>query len=548
MRALLGSRAKARAALAVCLFLFSFAYIRVYNAHQIFLIFNQGDDLGFTIYTEALLQNGNLDWCHVPDRPYFCRTEADGTQTRVYNKYPPGAALMSAPFTLLGWGLHKTGIYTPGTGAPDPSTLDPIQFWTIVASFFLFLGGMLLLYELTFSWIGEAALSFWLTLLFGAGNLVLYYVFRRPLMSHAAEFFCFFAALYVLNRCRRAERVVWPGLLIGFFLGAMTISRLNSVYVGGIVGILVLFDSAVPLERRFRKLVAIGAGAALPFALYFDTNFVQRGSFLTTAANYDPLSEKGLYFRFMVSNPRRIFDFLLGPHWGGLWLMPVLLVEAVFILVCFPALRERLRKYRVPAALLAALTLFQLNMQANYPSNSMSYGYRYLLTQWCSLHLLFLLAVRYGYPRFRVTRPWLVALAIGAVLGSFNLLNFESNGDTLTLLPHPLLEEGIYDPDWSGRVMLAGPNYVAYSLRETLTGRALKNLVAAPMVAYPLLAFQNTPLAKLPGYASALEYYHSKKRGVAGLSSLTLLVQYQLWCLLILTSLLGTAAWYSKRR
>ena len=108
--------------LAITTFAFSFVFVRIYDSRDVFFVPAGGDDLGYYVYTEAILKTHTLNWLD----PRF--TYNYGSE---FNRYSPGPALLLLPFTSFGLLLEKAGVYSsPG--------LDNLRFWSVIGTFVLF--------------------------------------------------------------------------------------------------------------------------------------------------------------------------------------------------------------------------------------------------------------------------------------------------------------------------------------------------------------------------------------------------------------------------
>jgi len=519
--------------IAICLITFasSFFFVRIYDSSKVFFVPTAGDDKGYFLYTEAIFRTQTLNWC---DRGFTANDlfrkdcEKGSFQpglSQPYNCYTPGPTLVLLPFTVLGSMLDWLGIVRP-------TTMDTLIFWSIVGTFFLALGSQIILFEIARFELENEFYALWTTVFISWGSVLAYYVFRRPLMAHASEVFLFLLSYWIWIQIRRERLHGWPPYLaLGAVSGLLLITRVNDLWWLGVLALWILFLTGTqPLKKdwktRAARLVVYGAGI-LPFVLVFlVVEYLQRGTFRYQTTNYNPLFSWQFMLAVRPSNFRRMLDFLIGPHWGVVGLMPFFGYE---LWVIFKERASLLRIYlRHPAmwTLVTLGVLLQLNLMANLP-NHMSYGFRILLIQYYALHILFLVALKNRLTRGK-TRPnrflWVGALC--SILAYFNLMNFESNSTTLTLTPHPAIEAGVYNPHLRDDTPIDAPNYVLHSLRTTLSGKALENLVATPLIAYPLLTLEPW-IKSYPVFARALSYYQSEKRTVYKLNDLRMIFLYQ---------------------
>ncbi|HEY8278691.1 MAG TPA: hypothetical protein VIH99_03660, partial [Bdellovibrionota bacterium] len=274
-----------RLALLAYVFALSFVFIRVYSGHSVFMLLNAADEGGYFAYTQALFHTHTFDWCDPrfenSDYDNICRPPAGEKPGRPSNISSPGPALSLLPFTAVGFSLNKLGVLSQGALNAD------LRFWSVVGTFFLFLGGLLLLFELGMRWGLGSTQSFWITFFFGLGNPLLYYVFRRPLMAHATEFFWITALLFLCFgrvSLREGRRIA----LIGAAAAMVLITRLNVGPALGAIPIVVLAQTSSPFKKRLRSLLWLLQGGLIPLAIFLLIQYGQRGTFLYSPGSYDP--------------------------------------------------------------------------------------------------------------------------------------------------------------------------------------------------------------------------------------------------------------------
>jgi hypothetical protein len=532
---------------ALIIFIFSLIFIRIYHSKSVFLIINSGDDLGYFVYTEALLKTHTFDWCSdkfenkfsCPD--YLAREYAQ-TGQRVYNKYSPGPALLLLPFTAFGFVLDKLGVFTP-------YGLDALRFWSVVGTFFLFAGGTLSLLLLALQILKDKREALLTTVFFLCGNMVLYYVFRRPLMSHAAEFFLIFFGFYLCGKMLTFKK---PPLAFTFLIGVVasmiTVARHNDLPMSAFIFFWVLYFEfwknqkfKISLKSIFsRNLMVFVFGAALPLLCFGLIYYLQTGKLLYNVsaytAAYDTTNKTGFAMMYNLNKLvfLRMLDLILGPHWGILWLMPVLIFEAGIIALKFKKIVSVFKTHKILLWGTGILFFVQLNIVANYTANSMSYGNRYMLPLIYGLHIIFLLALKQSSTQILRKKAILITLTFLTLLGTFNVINFESNSTTLTLTNGPAGDEGILDPAKKDFIELRAPYYVTYSLKHTLSGQAFQNLGASPLAAYPLFVIKPLLNMEKPAWQKVFSYYESPKREIHSLGDLKLLFQYHMAILILL--------------
>ncbi len=499
-------------------FLFSFIFIRIYNSWDVFLLPHEGDDGGYFAYSTALLQTHHLNWCapEFADNPGFASTCQQ--QGKPYNNYSPGPAITLLPFQIFGVLLSKFGIFTP-------TQTSPLMFWWIIGSFFLLFFSVLLLFEIANLLVKNRSYAFWTTVFFSTGNIVLYYVYRRPLMAHCSEFFLFFLSVYLLLKNRM--------FVLGLSIGLLIITRYNNAYLGLMAAALVFFAQTSP-QKKIQNLTFLALGVLPAIFVFFLNQYLQTGSLIYKTTQYGPEFSLLGMLALRASNIRRIFDFFMGPHWGVFWLMPFFFIEVWILARIAKKSSSRIWKNKTTLISLILINFFYLNMIANLP-NHMSYGFRILIPTYCTLHLAFLWVLSFQSPQEAFPKKYIFAGCVTAVLAIFNLNNFESNSDTLTLTPHPSIEAGVYRQEFRDRVVIDAPNYAFHSLKHTITGKALTSLAVTPLAAYPLMAVAENPRIQGNALASkTLAYYQSPKRKIEDLKDLTLLFQYQIVFLVFL--------------
>ena len=517
---------KARLYLLGVLFLCSFIFIRIYSASPVFLFQFSWDDSSYFIYTETILKNQNFDWCapNLTNQDFFTECDAKKTspnKVHAYNMYSPGPAVTMLPITSIGWLLHKLGIFTP-------TNVDVLVFWTMIASFVLFALGTLLLFECSLYFLKNVSAAFWWTVFFTIGNAMLYYVFRRPALSHTAEYFLFFASLYSLIKIISSKKIILWSLILGFLTGIMMITRFNNIHIPIIIGIMLLFWPGENWRyNRWQKIAACIVGGLPPILLLFWVNYLQNGTFFYKPENYYEEYTLSFFLKFYWVNIYRIFLWFFGTHWGMFWIMPIYLIEAYF----FTKYRKEItkliqKKYYLPLALITIIILVHLNMMANGPS-TMSYAYRHIFSYYFFIHILFLLFLtKLGLTT--ISKKLKIACLIAAIIGSAHIINFESNATDLTLTAMPPENEGILHPFWKNGRGLVAPHYVLHSYEHLLKGKPILNLAASPSLGYAILAASDLGF-RIP---SAMTYYEGSSRKIFHFSDLRLLFEYQLWYLI----------------
>lgn len=492
------------------------------------------DDGGYIAWTEGVLRNHSLDWCQGTVLNRNLSEHCNQPGFRPYNKYGPGSAALLLPFNLLGLALKNTWGF-------EPPGVDLFFFWSYVGTFFLFLGGALFLYDTALQLLRERSMAYWTTLLFLFGNSILYYVFRRPLLAHAGEFFLFFLCAWICIRYRVDQHPHGGrSFSLGLFSAWLMVTRLTDFHAVPLFALPVLYGAWREGKKSlFVHLLSFGAGTFLPVFFFLLTNYLQTGAWLYSPSQYDPEFTVGSLFFGHPRNWVRILHFYFGTHWGSFLLMPVLFLECVYLLVhaSTPLKWMKERPFLVfPLFLLFAMHL--VNM-ANFPMNGAAYGLRYVLTVNDALHLLFLMVFAvHGFSPFP-RKLFLGALVLCALVAAPHYANFESNQSTLTFTWGKLSDEGTVDPKWMDSRQLTSPHYAIHSFQEILRGRAFLNFGASPLVAYPLHIFK--PLLRDQFFLQKVwEYYESPKRQIQSGEDLKNLAYYHVCILgLIFSGFLG---------
>lgn len=108
--------------------------------------------------------------------------------------------------------------------------------WTLVgfeiAAYFYALLGVLLLFEALKHW-GKEQSAFLVTLLvaLGGGGLLIY-VFRRPLMSHAFEFFTICSGIFLITLALKQYSIRFHAVLMGLCASFILLTRYNNLFLG----------------------------------------------------------------------------------------------------------------------------------------------------------------------------------------------------------------------------------------------------------------------------------------------------------------------------
>ena len=537
-------RPASRYALMLCLVvaLSSFVFVRIYNRETVFIVLDGGDDAGYLAHTEALLRYHTWDWCAAPFTSRTLKEQCSSGLRPAYNKCAPGPALSVLPLNALGLVLEDTGLLRT-------RPLDPLVFWSLVGAFVLFGGAMLLLWRIAVLLGCSPRLAFWATTAMALGNPILYYVFRRPLMGHAAEFFWFSAATFFLLRYLHAAtprvRVMLAGFL-GSSAAMLAVTRFNDAPIAA------AFIAAVLTGDRARGPRARGflfglLGAAVPIALLAGEVWAQlRGAPLPP---YDSPNHFVSVWPLTLAHLQRMAGFFIGVHWGIVLLTPFVAVELVVIAVRGRRLLPRVRHQKSVVVIFAVAGGVQLLLASSYWSVGASYGSRYAFAVYWLLHLAFLLSLGTASASDRARAPiWrhlCVTVAAAAVLvGALNLGSFESAPE-LTPRRSLVRDEGVANPEFGTLVDWVTPHFATRALKNALSGRAVLTFGASPIVGYPCLAARMLFGAAAHVPQALLDYYW--KRGISSLADLGALFRYHL-VVLTISAMAAACFWRAGRR
>jgi hypothetical protein len=417
-----------------------------------------------------------------------------------------------------------------------------------VGAFVLFGGATLLLWRIAILLGCSPRMAFWATTAFAIGNPVLYYVFRRPLMSHAAEFFWFCAATLLLLRyfdaaTPRSRTALAAGL--GLSAGMLAITRLNDapMAVAFIAGMLV--DGRARGHRVRAGLVGL-LGTAVPIAFLGGELWAQlHGS---PAPSYDPAAHWAPMWPLTLAHLERVVGFFVGGHWGIVLLTPFVALELVAICVRGRRLLVRVAPRPRLVAVFALASGMQLLVASSFYTAGMSYGARFVFPVYWLLHLTFLLAIG-SAPSLEVSpsrwrRRLVMALAAALVLvGTLNLASFESAPD-LTLRMTLVREEGVSNPEFATLEGWAAPHFATEALKNIPSGRPVLAFGTSPAVWYACRA-ANAVLGAAAPIPHALEDYY-RRRGMSSTTDLRALLQYHL-VVLLLTGIAAACLWRAGR-
>ncbi|MDD5226533.1 MAG: hypothetical protein PHV97_05045, partial [Candidatus Omnitrophica bacterium] len=370
------------------------------------------------------MRNHTLTWCGTPlhfKSLSVCHVPQGETEIQNnYNHYAPGGPLLIFPITAFGWILHKAGLFSV-------REVDPLLFWSVIGVYIAFLLLLILLFELAFALLKNEKRAFLTTVAISAGNPVLFYVFRRPLMVHSQEIllavgFFFFSYKWWVSANKRA---LWA-MAFGVTAGLIFLTRINDAFMVAVGGIILFFGNSKRTQDRLQHLAAYGVGASFSMAIFFYNQYAQTGSIVFHPEKYDYATAQISFFEFHLFNLRRYFDFFLGTHWGMYLLLPILLLETAVIFKVNSYWLGLFKKYKLMFTSIFLVVLLQINFLANYPTNSMSYSNRYTVIFTYFFHVMFLISWSKAPTLWESKKKLLEwGAAFLVLLGTMNMLNFE---------------------------------------------------------------------------------------------------------------------------
>lgn len=174
-------------------FLLALAFSRVVSP-KIFYI-SEGDDQTYYAHARTWLLDRDLNYANEPLESY--KRDAGGHQQKAA-RYSLGPAIAVVPALALGSAFAAvTGRYS-STQIAEGITVTQMAFACISSILLAFTGALFLFRFLCDQLkVNEPKLEWWLPIL---ASPLLYYLVRRPLMSHAAEFFSLCSALYLTSK------------------------------------------------------------------------------------------------------------------------------------------------------------------------------------------------------------------------------------------------------------------------------------------------------------------------------------------------------------
>lgn len=399
----------------ITLFIFLFALLLLRPSHlQYYGMMYPGDDYDYLAHSTALVYG---------EFPFYDKEYHFGEQ-RPLGSIGPG--LMAAPF-VLGFSLFDRMAGSPITEQRSPGSLRNswTQFGFIFATQFYFWLACFFLFQGIKKFIDESFAANAIILMVLCQGIPLF-VFRRPLFSHAFEFFLqsvmvFFLCLsgaeqkFSLQRPRNA-------LLLGFLLSLMVLVRLNNLFAAMAWPVVLMLNQNIdPRKRTFWKTVGlIGIAFLLSIAAFKIWPDVAN-----PAAGYQKyLKELLLVWESPDFYIKRLAHILFAVDWGLLYAAPLLFVG---LTACF-RLKLPLKKEILICLMPMAVNLYITMM---WKTQGGWYGYRYLIP---SLAPLLVLPFAFYLKRLDEKRAWLKILSGALVLFPLvSMLSFEGHFHKLNL-------------------------------------------------------------------------------------------------------------------
>jgi len=200
----------------------------------------QHDQVGYYAYLPGLFIDGNLAF---ESFDTFARNEVTG---RRINPYPPGVALLQAPFFLTG---HLVAVVS---GAPRDGFSAPYRFMACLGGAFYAWLGLVLLFGVLRRRFTESV-TFTVVVAISLGSNLLYYGTIEPLMSHAYSFAAFAGVLWSTFAWWDSGRLR-HALGIGAGLGLIVLIRAtNGVFALIPIALFLTYPSPTGASWRTRR-------------------------------------------------------------------------------------------------------------------------------------------------------------------------------------------------------------------------------------------------------------------------------------------------------
>jgi hypothetical protein len=235
----------------------------------------------------------------------------------VLNKYPPGVALLQAPFFAV---AHFFADEKDGFS-------KPYQIAVNMAGIFYFLAGALLCFSLLNRFKIPVLHQFWAVLATCFGTNLFYYVILEPGMSHVYSFFLVAAfinlILYIKSKNSTSPFSLW--LLAGIVFGLIVAVRYINFFSILLIPVFFTLRELRTSFISFKAFLGFSVGTALVLAVPVFVFWNRTGEFFVDTY----INEK---FDFL--NPH-LFDFLFSYRKGWFLYSPVCLVGMIALLFLF---------------------------------------------------------------------------------------------------------------------------------------------------------------------------------------------------------------------
>lgn len=287
-----------------------------------------------------------------------------------------------------------------------------------MASCFYVILGSFLLYSFLTQWCDKKAATLMTLLTLTAGGGIFIYAFRRPVMTHAFEFFSVTWALYLASLIIQKKRSQWTLPLVGVASAVLFLVRYNNILLATVLVAIGLFYNnpdtpKMILKRSWQLFLPAGILVFLIRILPILSNGYNKQEHTYEGALERILPSLDPYFYL-----QRILDIVFGLDMGILYTAPVLLLAIA-------AIPWTWRK--IPAALLwiSSVALLNLYLAIMWRSTGSYYGYRYLTFTAIPLLAIFLCKAFEFIPSKSRTLAYSLIFIFVSFLPLFSIFAFE---------------------------------------------------------------------------------------------------------------------------
>lgn len=404
--------------------IFSVSLVRLYNSHY-FLFFPQpsADDEGYfdhlnVWFGDHVYSPTPAPHCHIPQ-----------------NYRGIGSAVLWAPgYLAFKWGGQplKNAL---GLGAWDDD--DWLRLGAATSNYFIAIGILFLALAILKNYVREPMAFLWSGILLFAG-LLPYYMFRRPLMSHAAESFYFLLAIYGIERINRSDSVsVFPFVWTGLSLAGLLSTRFQLLPVVAVMLVLLAYDQ----RSRPGFLGIIGAVfgiAMIPQCLVNQWSF---GHAVTPPSFFRPFLTPAYLMEVGPVQVVRVVRLFFAKDWGLILMFPWILWALGL------SQRQWSMAWRFGKPWLLG-PLPTILIMANFKAHGASYGHRYVNLLLLSLSLLAAIGFERLYQQTRYKKVLLGLLGVLFFISLTHFVAFESDDQGLTLHVASSTLEGPAKKEW----------------------------------------------------------------------------------------------------